>query len=187
MAAREYVGTGGMRVHLDEPLDPEMAKQIARGDLKPVSGNAPDVEDGDKSLIVVHGSEADTVNHVGEHVRAPGEHPGDDSSAMQWATYAVALGLNSSQACTLSIEQLQEWVAEHEKALGEGEPAPVTPADDADAKPVEKPAANAKVADWRAYAISVGMDPDDAKDATKAECQEYVQVVEDAANDGSQV
>ncbi|MFJ9037986.1 hypothetical protein ACIRF8_15505 [Streptomyces sp. NPDC102406] len=180
MAAREYVGTGGMRVHLDDPVGPEMAKQIARGDLVPVSGSAPDVEDGNKSLVVVHGSEADTVNHVGDHIRVPGEHPGDDSSAMEWATYAVALGLNSTQACTLSVGQLREWVAEHEKTLGEGEPAPVTPADETGPEPVEKPAAGAKVADWRAYAISLGMDPDEAKDATKQACQDYAAVVEDA-------
>jgi hypothetical protein len=194
MGSREYEGTGGLRLTLDDPPTPEMAKQIARGDLRPVDGKTPEVEAGDKSLVVVHGSEADTVNRVGVHRRAPGEKPGDDALPGAWATYAVALGLNASQAATLSLTQLQEWVAAHEETLGEGAEAPV-PAVDADSADalvphpvsgpadVDKPAKNAPVADWRTYAIALGMDPDDAKTATKTECQEYAQVVEDARNE----
>ncbi|MFJ6566639.1 hypothetical protein ACIQNU_04415 [Streptomyces sp. NPDC091292] len=69
----------------------------------------------------------------------------------------------------------------------EAEPYPSstpTPADP-DA-PVEKPTANSRVDDWRAYAVSLGMPEEDAAGATKKDCQEYVQVVEDA-NDGPQV
>jgi hypothetical protein len=143
------------------------------------------VEAGNKSLVVGHGSEADTVNRVGDHRAAPGEKPGDDALPGEWATYAVALGLNAVQASTLSLVQLQEWVEAHEKALGEGAEAPV-PNEDAEspATPAQdlpdRPAKSAPVADWRAHAIALGMDPDQAKDATKAECQDYVQVVEDA-------
>ncbi|QGZ53364.1 hypothetical protein GPZ77_34610 (plasmid) [Streptomyces sp. QHH-9511] len=183
MAAREYIGTGGLRLTLDDPLSPEMAKQVATGRLTPVNGKpADDVEAGDKSLVVVHGSEADTVNRVGTHRRAPGPKPDDDAPANEWATYAVALGLNSSQAATLSLTQIQEWVTAHEDALGEGQPAPVPTEDPTlPVEPLaEAPAKNAPVADWRAHAIALGMDPDEAKTATKAECQDYAQVVEDA-------
>lgn len=185
MASREYEGTGGLRLTLDDPLSPEMAKQVATGKLHPVDGKPVDVEAGDKSLVVVHGSEADTVNRVGDHRRAPGAKPGEDALPGEWATYAVALGLNANQAATLSLTQLQQWVDAHEKALGEGEEAPVPNEDAASlATPArdlpDRPAKNAAVADWRAYVIALGMDPDDAKDATKTECQDYAQVVEDA-------
>lgn len=185
MAAREYEGTGGLRLTLDDPLTPEMAKQVATGKLRPVDGKNVDVEAGDKSLVVVHGSEADTVNRVGDHRRTPGERPGDDALPGEWATYAVALGLNATQASTLTLTQLQEWVAAHEDALGEGQDAPVANEDAASpATPArdlpDRPAKSAPVADWRAYVIALGMDPEQAKDATKADCQDYAQVVEDA-------
>lgn len=50
--------------------------------------------------------------------------------------------------------------------------------------PGEKPSVNAKVDDWRAYAVSLGMPEEDAATATKKDCQDYVQVIEDAAGDG---
>lgn len=103
MGTRVYQGAGGLRLHLDEPLSGEMAKQVSAGLLAPV---------------------------------------GDEAS----------------------------------------EPESPTPADP-DA-PVEKPNANSKVDDWRAYAVSLGMPEEDAAAATKKELQEYVAVVEDA--DGSQ-
>lgn len=109
MAGREYQGAGGLRLHLDEPLAPEMVKQVARGHLVPVDGEAPELEQAEASK----GGAPDA--------------------------------------------------------------------------PLEKPAANAKVDDWRAYAASLGMPEDEAAAATKKDCQEYVQVVEDADGDGSQV
>jgi hypothetical protein len=162
-----------------------MAKQVATGKLRPVDGKTVDVEAGDKSLVVVHGSEADTVNRFGDHRSAPGAKPADDAHPGEWATYAVALGLNATQASTLSLTQIQQWVEAHEDALGEGVEAPVaneaaeSPATPARDLP-DRPAKNAPVADWRAYVIALGMDPDEAKDATKTECQDYAQVVEDA-------
>lgn len=191
MGTREYIGTGGLRVHLDDPPSPEMAKQILRGDLTPVSGSTPDVAVGDKSLVVVHGSEANTADRFGVHRPAPGDRPDPrEGTAKDWATYAVALGMEATHASTLSLTQLQEWVDAHEKALGGGVEAPV-PTVDADSpeavgadgpsgSEASRPAATAKVAEWRAYAISLGMDPDEAKTATKQECQDYAAVVEDA-------
>ncbi|MFF7335446.1 hypothetical protein [Streptomyces sp. NPDC008150] len=186
MASREYEGTGGLRLTLDDPLSPQMARQVANGTLRPVDGKPADVDAGNKSLVVQHGSEADTVNRVGRHLPAPGQRPAPTAPARDWATYAVALGLNSNQACTLTATQLQEWVTAHEDALGQGEPAPVPDTDPA--SPVEplpeRPAKNAAVAEWRQYAIALGMDPDQAKEATKADCQDYAQVVEDTRQAG---
>lgn len=109
MAAREYRGAGGLLLLLDEPLSPEMAKQVAKGHLVLVDGDAPEPD------------------------------PVDESESPQ--------------------------------------------ADDSDA-PVGKPNANSPVAQWRAYAVSLGMSEEDAAVATKRDCQEYVQVVEDAQGDG---
>lgn len=44
----------------------------------------------------------------------------------------------------------------------------------------KKPGANAKAETWQAYAVALGMDPEQAKDATKSDCQDYAQVVEEA-------
>ncbi|MYW34478.1 hypothetical protein [Streptomyces sp. SID2119] len=101
MGIREYQGAGGLRLHLDDPLSPEMEKQVARGHLVPVTDSEP---------------------------AAPQE-----SSAPS---------------------------GRHDVP--------------------KKPAANAKVDTWREYAIALGMDPDQAKDATKSDCQDYAQVVEDS-------
>jgi hypothetical protein len=103
--AREYQGAGGLRLHLDEPLSDEMAKQVAKGHLVPVAD--PVAEESEKE--------------------APESDPGDDA---------------------------------------------------------KRPNANSPVADWRAYAVSLGMSEEDAAGATKKDCQEYVAVAEDA--DGPQ-
>lgn len=101
MAAREYVGAGGARIHLDDPLSLEMAKQVAKGHLVLVCGSEVTV---DASPAVV--------------VPAP---------------------------------------AGHEMA---------------------RPAKGAAVGEWRTYAVALGMDPDDAKDATKGDCLGYIEVTE---------
>ncbi|MGW2594757.1 hypothetical protein ACWCXC_31445 [Streptomyces sp. NPDC001515] len=52
----------------------------------------------------------------------------------------------------------------------------------------KRPGVNAKAETWQAYAVALGMDPEQAKDATKADCQDYAQVVEevrDAQGDGT--
>ena len=108
MATREYVGAGGLRLHLDDPLSPQMAEQLAKGRLHLV----PTEDDGD---------------NVQETSPANGDGPGAE---------------------------------------------------------VERPAKNAPVDKWRAYAASRGMDG--AEDATKAECQDYVQVLDDAEEAGKQ-
>lgn len=97
MAGREYQGSGGLRLHLDEPLSPQMADQIARGHLVPV----------------------------------------------------------------------------------DEEPEPVVETPETPTEPAKRPAANAKVDDWRAYAVHLGMPEDEAQAATKADLQEWVQVAED--------
>ncbi|WP_327335854.1 hypothetical protein OG384_04270 [Streptomyces sp. NBC_01324] len=116
MAAREYQGAGGLRLHLDEPLSDEMRKQITRGHLVPVAS----VDEPTESR-----STSDVLASAGADVGA-----------------GLAGGVQS---------------------------------------PRVKPSAAAKVDDWRAYAVSVGMPEDAAAEATKKELQEHVQVVEDAA------
>lgn len=96
--AREYQGAGGLRLHLDEPLSDEMAKQVAKGHLVPV---------------------AEPVDE--ETPQVPEVDPGDDA---------------------------------------------------------KRPNANSPVADWRAYAVSLGMSEEDADGATKKDCQEYVAVAD---------
>ncbi|WP_103512898.1 hypothetical protein [Streptomyces sp. SM13] len=108
MGTREYQGAGGLRLHLDDPLSPEMEKQVARGHLVPVDAPTGAEESPD-------GPAADEMSTTSE---------------------ATASG---------------------------------------------KPSANAKVDDWRAYAVTLGMSEEDAASATKKDCQEYAQVVEDAA------
>lgn len=102
MGTREYQGAGGLRLHLDDPLSPEMEKQVARGHLVPVEASG-------------------------------------------------------------STEE------------------PNSPA-----APSGKPATTAKVDDWRAYAVSLGMSEEDAASATKKDCQDYAQVVEDARDSEGQ-
>lgn len=59
------------------------------------------------------------------------------------------------------------------------EPQRVAEPDAAQSVP-KKPGANAKAETWQAYAVALGMDAEQAKGATKQECQDYAQVVEEA-------
>ncbi|NEB42262.1 hypothetical protein [Streptomyces sp. SID14515] len=218
MAAREYVGAGGMRVLLDEPLDPMMAAQVNRGELRLAEDGDPLLDPGQKvqPQVIHHGADAPAATRVGKNVRGAPEkpEPGDHTGA--WATYAVRLGLLATKASTMSHQQLMEWVDAVEETdtgvvgdAGEGARGPEhasvdgrpneargdvhpkseprksdAPTEDGEDEPTadlpKKPAANAKVDTWREYVIALGMDPDQAKDATKQECQDYAQVVEDA-------
>ncbi|MEW1630835.1 hypothetical protein AB0387_26175 [Streptomyces sp. NPDC089173] len=224
MAAREYVGAGGMRILLDEPLDPMMAAQVNRGELRLAEDGDPLLDPDQKvqPQVIQHGADAPAATRVGKNVLGAAEkpEPGDHTGA--WATYAVRLGLLATKASTMSHQQLLEWVEAVEEAdtgvvgdAGEGVRGPehasvdgrpseargdVHPkseprkseaqnGDDGDEPPVDvpkKPAANAKVDTWREYAVALGMDPDQAKDATKQECQDYAQVVEDSREDNVQ-
>ncbi|MFD8545652.1 hypothetical protein [Streptomyces sp. NPDC059649] len=201
MAGREYQGLSGLRLHLDEPLSPQMARQVARGQLVPVSGEAPDVQDGDKSLVVVHGSEARTVDRVGVHVPDAGDRPsGDDPREL--ATYAVRRGLLADHASTMTANQLREWLEARDEAdeamsrddalkpvEDEPEEEPLgsssdgesqtgnpeaTPGGTTEEPGREKPKAADKVDTWRAYAVSQGLDQQLADDMTKADLQAWV-------------
>ncbi|EGE40779.1 hypothetical protein GTY83_07005 [Streptomyces sp. SID4928] len=218
MAAREYVGAGGMRVLLDEPLDPMMAAQVHRGELRLAEDGDPLLDPDQKvqPQVIQHGADAPAATRVGKNVHGAAEkpEPGDHTGA--WATYAVRLGLLATKASTMSHQQLLEWVEAVEEtdtgvvgdagegvrgpehASVDGRPSEVrgdvhpkpepqksdAPAEEGDGESSadlpKKPAANAKVDTWRGYAVALGMDPDEAKDATKQECQDYAQVVEDA-------
>lgn len=216
MVAREYMGAGGMRLHLDEPLDPMMAAQVDRGELRLVEDGDPEF-DPDRDVepqVIRHGADAPAATRVGLNVPGLPERPDVDDHAGAWATYAVRLGLLATKASTMSRQQLIEWVEAVEDAStaavgdagegvegpehasvdgrpsdvrGEENPQPVDSSDvgsEEEAAP-EKPKTTDKVAEWRAYAVSLGMPKDEADGATKTELQEWVQVHEDA-NGGSE-
>ncbi|MEU0354968.1 hypothetical protein [Streptomyces cyaneofuscatus] len=218
MAAREYVGAGGMRVLLDEPLDPMMAAQVNRGELRLAEDGDPLLDPDHKVLpqVIQHGADAPAATRVGRNVHGAAERPEPSDHTGAWATYAVRLGLLATKASTMSHQQLLEWVDAVEETdtgvvgdAGEGVRGPEHAS--VDGRPSEargdvhpkseprkseppagddggggsadlpkKPAANAKVDTWREYAIALGMEPDQAKGATKQECQDYAQVVEDS-------
>lgn len=219
MAGREYVGAGGMRLHLDEPLDPVMAAQVDRGELRPADGDEAgfDPDRGVEPQVVQNGADAPAATRVGSHVPGAPDRPETDGHAGAWATYAVRLGLLATKASTMSKQQLIEWVEaveadstgavgdagegaegpEHASVYGRpndargeeallpvSDPSEPVQGDDSDtSESLEKPAATAKVADWRAYAVSLGMPEDDATDSTKAELQDWVEVHEEAHAD----
>jgi hypothetical protein len=88
-------------------------------------------------------------------------------------------------------DEMAKQVARGHLVPVDGEQPEPEPADDLETPdpvdpdaPAAKPNANSKVDDWRAYAASLGMPEEDAATATKKDCQEYVQVVDDA--NGSQ-
>ncbi|WP_329390254.1 hypothetical protein [Streptomyces sp. NBC_01716] len=86
--------------------------------------------------------------------------------------------LNSEMAKQVSSGHLSRVTEDSSEP--EGPTAPKTPEPTDPCGSVEKPSATAKVDDWRAYAVSLGMPEEDAAGATKKDLQEYVQVVEDA-------
>ncbi|WP_420032237.1 hypothetical protein ACN2WE_05085 [Streptomyces sp. cg28] len=224
MVAREYEGAGGMRLHLTEPLDPMMAAQVDRGDLRLVGDGEPlfDVDRGIEPQVVQNGADAPAATRVGLNVPGAPECPDVDAHAGAWATYAVRLGLLATKASTMGKVQLIEWVQaveavdgtsqvgdagegafgpEHASVNGRpndasGEEAPLevpeeqtveppvapTPdgqrGSDGDGADVKRPNANSKVDDWRAYAVSLGMDEGDAQESTKKELQDWVAVAE---------
>lgn len=118
MAAREYVGAGGMRLHLDEPLSPEMAAQVDKGELRLAEDGEP-LLDQDREVqpqVVQHGADAPAATRVGRNVPSAPEKPDVDAHAGAWATYAVRLGLLATKASTMSLQQLIEWVESVEDA-----------------------------------------------------------------------
>lgn len=184
MAAREYVAEGGMRLLLDDPIrDPLMAAQVAAGKLRPVKGAAPEVAGPEKSQVVTHGSEATTVDRVGVRMPGPEERPGDGDHVSRWATYATRLGLLATQASTMSLRQLREWVdAYHEQQRQE--PAadkPPAPGGDGFDEVPSRPNVNDKVADWRTYAVSLGMPTSEADATAKPGLIAWVDAREQAA------
>lgn len=112
MAAREYIGAGGMRLHLDEPLSPEMAAQVDKGELRLAGDGEPrfDPDRGVEPQVIQHGADAPAATRVGRSVPAAPERPDVDAHAGAWATYAVRNGLLATKAATMTKAQLIEWV-----------------------------------------------------------------------------
>lgn len=187
MATREYVAEGGMRLLLDEPIrDPLMAAQVKAGKLRPVKGAAPDVAASEKSQVVTHGSQATSVDRVGVRLPSPEEKPGDGDHVSRWATYATRLGLLATQASTMSLRQLQEWVdaceeEQRQESADSHDERPSGGGGDGFDKVPSRPNVNDKVADWRAYAISLGMPVSEADATAKPGLIAWVDAREQAA------
>ncbi|MFE7233910.1 hypothetical protein ACFVAF_25235 [Streptomyces sp. NPDC057596] len=105
--AREYEGSGGLRLHLDEPLSPQMADQIARGHLVPVD-DEPEPAD-----------EPPEVGQSGDGEQAPVKRPSANSKVDDWRAYAVHLGMPEDEAAGATKADLQEWVQVAEDGSGE--------------------------------------------------------------------
>jgi len=99
MAGREYQGAGGMRLHLDEPLSDEMAKQVAIGHLVPVNEEASEQEE--ESPQAPASSDPD----------APAAKPNANSKVDDWRAYAVSLGMSEEDAAAATKKDCQEYVA----------------------------------------------------------------------------
>ncbi|MFE4420438.1 hypothetical protein [Streptomyces sp. NPDC056817] len=104
--AREYEGSGGLRLHLDEPLSPQMADQIARGHLVPV-----DDEPAEES--------APEAGQSGDDGQAPVKRPNANAKVDDWRAYAVSLGMPEDEAAAATKADLQEWVQVAEDGSGE--------------------------------------------------------------------
>lgn len=95
--------------------------------------------------------------------------------------YRGAGGLSLHLDEPLSGEMAKQVTRGHLVPVDGGAPAPAepkTPEPVDPNTPAGKPAPAAKVDDWRAYAVSLGMSEDDAAAATKKDLQEYVQVAD---------
>ncbi|MGW4822524.1 hypothetical protein ACWEP4_26910 [Streptomyces sp. NPDC004227] len=97
--AREYQGAGGLRLHLDEPLSPQMADQIARGHLVPVDDEPEPAEES-----------APEAGEFGDGEQAPVKRPSANSKVDDWRAYAVHLGMPEDEAAAATKADLQEWV-----------------------------------------------------------------------------
>jgi hypothetical protein len=102
MAGREYQGAGGLRLHLDEPLSPQMAEQVRKGHLVPV---ADDV----------------AVEPEAPKTQTASERPATNAPVADWRAYAVSLGMSEDEAKTSTKAELTDWaeVADDSKAAGE--------------------------------------------------------------------
>ena len=107
MAGREYVGAGGLRVRLDDPLSPQMADQISKGHLRPVD-DTPEPE-----AVDAGASEPSADDQV--------KRPTANSKVDDWRAYAVSLGMSEDEAQASTKADLVEWVEVAENAQGAGE------------------------------------------------------------------
>lgn len=104
---REYQGAGGLRLHLDEPVSPQMEDQIRKGHLVPVDGEAVEAE-----------------TPVEPKVDDPGtsvKKPNANSKVDDWRAYAVSLGMPEDEAGDATKADLQEWVKVAEGDGGSGD------------------------------------------------------------------
>ncbi|MFD8771446.1 hypothetical protein [Streptomyces sp. NPDC059916] len=93
-----------MRLHLDEPLSPQMEEQVRKGHLVPVEADAGEpVEDGTPQEPADDGEP---------------KRPNANSKVDDWRTFAVGLGMPEDEAAGATKAELVGWV---EVAEGSGE------------------------------------------------------------------
>lgn len=121
MAGREYVGAGGLRVHLDDPLSPQMADQISKGHLRPVD-DTPEPEAEPEVVVVDEGAQEPADDSATEPLAADEvKRPNANSRVDDWRAYAVSLGMSEDEAQASTKSDLQEWVEVAENAQAAGE------------------------------------------------------------------
>ncbi|MGW6218379.1 hypothetical protein ACWF8U_00725 [Streptomyces olivaceus] len=110
---REYVGTGGLRLHLDEPVSPQIADQIRKGHLVPVDSVPAD-------------EPTETVQQPASPDGPPAD-PGDgprkptaNSKVDDWRAYAISLGMPEEDAADATKTELQDWVKVADSETSEG-------------------------------------------------------------------
>ncbi|GHJ04815.1 hypothetical protein TPA0906_66800 [Streptomyces olivaceus] len=111
---REYVGTGGLRLHLDEPVSPQIADQIRKGHLVPVADSVPDEEPEAQSPA---GHQAG----IGSGTADDGpKRPNANSKVDDWRAYALSLGMPEEDAADATKTELQDWVKVADSETPEG-------------------------------------------------------------------
>ncbi|MGW0920089.1 hypothetical protein ACWD3J_13865 [Streptomyces sp. NPDC002755] len=116
MAGQEFQGAGGLRLHLDEPYSPQMADQIAKGQLVPVPASA---EEGtaEAETQTPSGPAEDPKVQTGGDGDGP-KRPNANSKVDEWRTYATSLGMPEEEATAATKVELQDWVKVAESGNG---------------------------------------------------------------------
>ncbi|MFE9286710.1 hypothetical protein [Streptomyces olivaceus] len=110
----EYVGSGGLRLHLDEPVSPQIADQIRKGHLVPVADSVP--ADEPKAQ-----PPADPQNETEPGPADDGpRRPNANSKVDDWRAYAVSLGMSEEDAADATKTELQDWVKVADSETSEG-------------------------------------------------------------------
>jgi len=126
MGTREYIGPGGLRLHLDDPVSPQMAKQIENGQLQPVIepavGELPLPGPATDSTAGIPGPDDAGKTPSDPEPTTPeteAERPAKNGSVDAWRAYAIARGMDQAEADAANRTELQEYVQVLDDVAGE--------------------------------------------------------------------